>query len=451
MSSAKSRLVARGFGQREGIDYGDTYAPTPASACIRLAASIACELDLDLCHFDAQQAFVQSELEEEVYMRLPEACGSMTGKVVRLNRSLYGLKQASRAWHGHLVSRLKHLGFEQCAADACVFRLIECGSVVIFAVVHVDDIFAVGRKERCDRFCEDLNRLVPINNLGELSWYAGCNFSRDRVKGTLTISQKAFAEKLVEKFGVTRSSRVPASPSVKLEEFDESEPEGQWPYRELVGGLMWLSNQTRPDITNATRAVARYNHAPKSVHWRAAMQVLEYVRGTSDLGITYQRGSGLQLEIFADADYASKATDRRSVSGGLVMSGGAAVSWLSRTQKCVTLSTTEAEYVAMADAVKEAMFLRHVWCFALPSRAVPCMNVYEDNQGAVHLVKNTVTTSNSKHIDIRHHFMRELVFGGEIVVSHVSSELQHADVLTKPLTRELFVFHRNFMMNTQQH
>ena len=184
--------------------------------------------------------------------------------------------------------------------------MIENGYVSVIAVVHVDDIFAVGRKSRCDRFCEDLNKLVPINNLGELRWYAGCHFSRDKKKGLLTISQKAFTDKIVEKFGIVSNRTIPAVVGLKLEEFEKDESEGDWPFREVVGSLMWLANQTRPDISNAVRAVARYAHAPKSVHWGAAVTILKYLRTTSNLGITYQQGSGLDLEVFADVDYASK-------------------------------------------------------------------------------------------------------------------------------------------------
>ena len=144
-----------------------------------------------------------------------------------------------------------------------------------------------------------------------------------------------------------------------------------WPFRELVGSLMWLSISTRLDIANAVRAVARYCTAPRAIHWKAAFGILEYINGTSEYGITFQRGtlSGISLEVFADADYASKATDRRSVSGGVIMCGGASVCCFSRTQKCVTLSTSEAEYVALGDAVKELLFLRQVWRFMLPSKS----------------------------------------------------------------------------------
>ena len=152
--------------------------------------------------------------------------------------------------------------------------------------------------------------------------------------------------------------------------------------------------------------------------------------------------SSIALEMFADADYVSKATDRRSVSGGVIMCGGASVPWFSKTQKCVTLSTSEAEYVALGDAVKELLFLRQIWRFMLPSKVMPCFPVFEDNQGAVQLAQNPVTSSNSKHIDVRHHFLREHVRQRDVKVVQVPSEFQHADILTKASAFDLFVFHR---------
>ena len=216
---------------------------------------------------------------------------------------------------------------------------------------------------------------------------------------------------------------------------------------------MWLSISTRPDIANAVQAIARYCTAPRVIHWKTALGIFEYINGTtSEYGITFQRGtlSSISLEVFADADYASKATDRRSVSGGLIMCGGAGVCWLSRTQKCVTLSTSEAEYVALGDALKELLFLRQIWRFMLPSKVMPCFPFFEDNQGAVQLAQNPVTNSNSKHIDVRHHFLRELVRQRGIKVVQVPSEFQHADILTKALAFDLFVFHQKVLMNLKE-
>ncbi|CAB1119976.1 unnamed protein product [Ectocarpus sp. CCAP 1310/34] len=344
---------------------------------------------------------------------------------------------------------MKCLGFEQCAADACVMRLIEEGVVAMVVVVHVDDIFSIGKKSRCEQFGRDLNEYVPITNLGELRLYAGIRFSRDFAQGTITLSQQTYATNMVAKFGVTRNKETPMAVGVKLEEFDACEPDVEEPFRSLVGHLMWLANQTRPDILNAVRAVARYSYAPKSVHWKAALHIVMYIRCTSAYGITFQRGTagGVSLEVYVDSDYASKATDRRSVSGGVVMCAGSCVSFFSRTQKSVTLSSTEAEYAAMADGMKEAIFLRYLWSFIFPDGDVGCTVIKEDNVGALHLANNPATTPNSKHIDVRHHFIRERVDRGEFKVVYVPSHLQHADFLTKPLPKEAFSVHRNFVMN----
>ena len=253
---------------------------------------------------------------------------------------------------------------------------------------------------------------------------------------------------MVEKFGVTRTKETPMVVGLRLDSFDPTEPDVDEPFRSLVGHLMWLEHQTRPDILNAVRAVARYSHAPKLVHWKAALYVLMYVRFTSSYGITFQRGtaSGVGVEVFVDSYFASRATDRRSVSGG-VMCASACVSFFSRTQKSVTLSSTEEEYVAMAKGFKGATFLRYIRSFIFPDRDVGCTTIFEDNVGALHLANNPAITPNSKHIDIRHHFLRERVAIGEFRAVHVRSGLQHADFLIKPLHREAFCVHRSFVIN----
>ena len=442
---AKARLVAKGFSQVEGVDYFETFAPTPNAASIRLVAALACKLDWELNHFDVEQAFVQSELDSEVYMRLPSGCGFMSGKVVRLNKSLYGLKQASRQWHQLLASTLKRFGFEQCLADPCVMRLMMCGEVAAMVVMHVDDILFGGARSVSEEVVAALNDVFPTKHLGEVAWYMGSEYRRDRTAGTLEISQTIFIRSVIDRFHVSRSSSIPAFPSVDLRAVSDEESAEGVPFREEVGSLMWVANQTRPDIANAVRAVARVSHDPKKTHWKAARKILDYLRATAHLGLTYRRGDGLDVgvgydlgvEVYVDADYASKATYRRSVSGAVVTCGGAPVAWLSRTQKCVTLSTTEAEYVAMGDGVKEALFVRGVLSFLVPNHKLGGIAVLEDNEGAKASAENPLSSSDSKHIDVRYHFRRELASKGEMAISHVPSKEQRADILTKALAREI--------------
>ncbi|CAB1102594.1 unnamed protein product [Ectocarpus sp. CCAP 1310/34] len=353
--------------------------------------------------------------------------------IVKLNKSLNGPKQASRQWQSHWARCLICLGFVQYLADTCVFRLIEEGRVVVTLEVHVDYIFSIG-EERCDQFGRDLNTMVPVKNPGDLRWYCGCFYVGDWDAGTLKISQQTYAKELGMEFGEENGKEIPLPVGLKLSEYDQDEDVISWPFRELIGSLMWLATQTKPDIANAV------------------LVFLRYVERTSDLGITFRRGSvaELSMEVFADADYASKAADRWSVLGGLVMCVWGCISWFSRRQKCVTLSTTEAEYVSLEDVIKEVMFLRQVWRFKLPKAGMPCVPVFKDNEEAIQLAQNPIGNSYSKHINVRHHFIRELVGRKEISIFHVESAYQHADFLTKALHVGDFEFHRNFVKSVGQ-
>ena len=263
----------------------------------------------------------------------------------------------------------------------------------------------------------------------------------------MEITQKAFIESMLNRFGVNSSSDIPATPGVELGPREEGEPGGDWPYREAVGSLMWLSTMTRPDISNAVRAVARHSHNPTERHWRAVLKIMEYLHGTRFLGLTFVRGSGLGLDAYSDADYADKANDRRSVSGTVITLGGAAVSWASSTQRCVTLSTAEAEYVALGEGVKEALFTGAVLSFICPELSGSCVRVFEDNQGAIALAQNPLSSARSKHIDVRFHFVRELLRAKKIDIQFVASKDQHADILTKSLAATPFKSHRRFLLN----
>ncbi|CAB1117587.1 unnamed protein product [Ectocarpus sp. CCAP 1310/34] len=324
-TSVKPRLVARGNMQRVHVDCGETYAPTAAVSSVRLLAAMACE-HLSPRHFDIKQAFVQSDLDEDVFMRLSKGC--------------------------------------------------------VWWIVR------------------DLNTMVPVKNLGGLRWYSGCFYERDWDAGTLKISQQTYAEELGMEFGVEYGKEIPLPVRLKLSEFDQDEEVVSWPFRKLIRSLTWLATQTRPDIANAVSAVARYCASPKEVRWREGLGILGYVVRTSDLGITFRRGSvaGLSMEVFADADYA------------------------------------KAEYVSLADVMKELLLLRQVRRFMLPEAGMPCIPVFEDNQGAIQLAQKPISnSSNSKHIDVRHHFIRELVGRKEISIFNVKSAYQHADFLTKAL------------------
>ena len=223
------------------------------------------------------------------------------------------------------------------------------------------------------------------------------------------------------------------------------------PFREVVGSLMWITSQTRPNVSNAVRAVARHSHEPKKSHWKAAQKILTYLLETAHRTLKFKQVSSVDIGtlVYVNADFASKATDRRSVSGAMVFVAAMLVVWISRTQKCASQSTSETEFLAMGDGVKEALFVNGMLQFLRPSRKPRKIDFFEDNEGAIALAENSLSSSMSKHIDVRHHFLRNLTEEGMIEVTHVPSEKKHADILTKALPRDRFEVHRDFALNSR--
>ena len=209
---------------------------------------------------------------------------------------------------------------------------------------------------------------------------------------------------------------------------------------------MWLVVMSRPDITNAVRAVSRHSNSPAERHWKAVLQIIRYLLGTKDLSPTFEWGSGLEISVFADANYAEKADDRRSVSG-VAVTVGKSVGWFSSMQKIVTRSTTEAKYVALVDGVKEALFVKGVFSFIIPSISENCIKVFVVNDRAISLAINPLSSARTKHIDVGFHFIRELTRSKTISVEYVPTKEQRADILTKALTVAIFKEHRDFLMN----
>ena len=222
---------------------------------------------------------------------------------------------------------------------------------------------------------------------------------------------------------------------------------GDWPYKQAVGGLLWISMMTRPDIASAVRAVPRHAHNPVAQHWKAVRKIIAYLKATKDLGVVFRRGGDLKLSLFTDADYADKCNNRRSVSGVAVMLGNTAMSASSTTQHCMTPFTSEAEYVAMAHGAKTALAITAVLGFVQPHLSGRAIDMNEDNEGTKALAENSQGSHRSKNIDVRFHFLRGLVSLGQVKIHCVASAEQHADILTKPLGREAFRRHRDFLMN----
>ena len=261
------------------------------------------------------------------------------------------------------------------------------------------------------------------------------------------MTQTAFVDSLVNRFDIKYETQTPATVELDLGPKRTHEKGGEWPYMQAVGGLLWMSGMARPGIASAVRAVARHAHNPAARHWKAVWRIIAYLMATKDLGVVFQRGGDLKLSLFADADNADRCKDRRSGSGVAAMLGNTAVSVSSTTQHCVTLSTSEAEYDAMAHEANTASAIKAVLDFVQTHFSDRAFDMYDDTEGGKALAENPQGSHRIKHIDVRFHFLRGLMRLEQVTIYSVASAEQHADTLTKPLGREAFRRHRDCLMN----
>ena len=346
------------------------------------------------------------------------------------------------------------IGFEQARADPCVFRKVVDGEAEMVVVVHVDDILAHAKdRTTMARFAAELGQKFKFKDMGDAGYYMGCHITRNRKARELKFDQHLYVESMVKRFDVKKTSKIPAASGVPtLSKADEprnpEEKEGmrKFPYREAVGALMWTATMTRPDIACAVRAVARFCENPWPAHKKAVMKIFQYLLHTKEWGITYGgQGCGLGMEAYTDSDFGACLDTRRSVPGAMLMLAKGAISWHSRMQEVTASGTSEAEYVALPEVVKEVLFFRQVQEFMEPSMRVGAVNVFENNEGAIKLATNKHASRRTKHIGVKHHLVRDASDARK--VAHVRSEDQHADLLTKPLDMQTFYKHAEFILN----
>jgi hypothetical protein len=434
VSRYKARLVAKGYKQVEGIDYNEVFAPVSKYATIRVLLAVAAAEDLELQLLDIKTAFLNGVLEEEVYISNPPGYPQgPPGTVLRLKKTLYGLKQAPRAWHQRLDAELTKLGFTSSMSDPGLY-IHTSESTRVYLMIYVDDILiASNDKDLIRDLKQELMTTFDARDMGDVESYLGMKIVRDRGSRIIKLSQGLMTKNLVEKYGMedSKTKSTPLGLNIKLTA-DEGEPLDTdiYPYSQLVGSMMYLAVCTRPDIAYAVGALARFMAKPTTVHWQAAKGVLRYLSGTTDYGITFGPGE-LELLGYCDADFAGDTDTRRSTTGFVFLLGGGSISWSSKRQATVAVSTTEAEYMGAAAAVKEALWLRNLLSdFGLDITPV---KIYGDNQSTLKLLRNPISTLRSKHIDVIYHFARERVMKGDITFAYVNTSKMLADMLTKAI------------------
>ncbi|OJT10684.1 Retrovirus-related Pol polyprotein from transposon TNT 1-94, partial [Trametes pubescens] len=423
-----------------GVDYYETFAPVAKLASFRLILAIAARNGWSAETFDFNSAYLNSKLDEEVYLEQPpdHEFADRRKYVLKLLKALYGLKQGGRKWYETLSAALADLGFTRAEADYGVFFKRDGTHLVILAI-HVDDCLITGSSTRLlAEYKRQLAAKYKLTDLGPVSWLLGIKVSRDLSAHTLALSQHAYIEAIITRFNFDdlKPISTPMDPTSQLSKSQCPESAAdvarmrRVPYKEAIGSLMYAAMGTRPDIAFAVSTLAQFSQNPGWVHWEAVKRVFRYLLGTKTLSLIYgggQRG----LEGYVDADGASQE-HRRAITGYVFLVDGGAISWSSKKQELVTLSTAESEYVAATHAAKEAIWLRRLIGEVFRPLSEPT-TLHSDSQSAIALTVDGSYHARTKHIDIRYHFIRYSIDAGSIRLLYCPTADMTADVLTKAL------------------
>ncbi|KAL2225453.1 UNVERIFIED_CONTAM: Retrovirus-related Pol polyprotein from transposon RE1 [Sesamum indicum] len=433
----KARLVAKGFSQIEGVDYTDSFSPVAKSVTLRIFLAIAAARAWPIQQLDINNAFLHGYIEEDIYMLPPEGYTVPSNTVCKLQRSLYGLKQASRQWNAEFTLTLTSYGFTQSVHDHCLF-VKPSSSGLMALLVYVDDILITGPSiAEIAEVKHYLHSLFTIKDLGDARYFLGLEIARS--SSGLYIAQTKYVLDIVKDTGLlqAKSASTPFPSGLKLAAGSGplfSRPDS---YRRLVGRLLYLGF-SRPDISYPVQQLSQYLNQPCESHWRAALHVVRYLKGCPSKGLYFPASNTFTVRAFCDADWASCLDSRRSLTGYCIFLGDALVSWKTKKQTTVSRSTAESEYRSLASTVCELRWISYILSdFDVPV-SLP-IDLYCDNKAALHIMANPVFHERTKHIELDCHLVRDAYKDGFVSPSFVPGIQQLADIFTKSLPLKSFL------------
>ncbi|GJS70037.1 putative ribonuclease H-like domain-containing protein [Tanacetum coccineum] len=435
----KARLVAQGHRQEEGIDYDEVFAPVARIEAIRLFLAFASYMGFLVYQLDVKSAFLYGEIEEEVYVTQPKGFEDpyFPKHVYRVVKALYGLHQAPRAWYARLSTFLLQHNYRRGTIDKTLFIKKDSRDIILVQVYVDDIIFGSTNKAWCDEFEVLMKGEFEMSAMGEMTFFLGLQVKQ--LPDGLFISQDKYVKDMLTKFDM-ESVRTATTPyeAAKTKLKDETDPPvNVHLYRSMIGSLMYLT-ASRPDIMFAVSACSRHQVTPLTSHLNAVKKIFKYLKGQPKLGLWYPKDSPFQLEAYSDSDYAGSHGDRKSTTGGCQFLGRRLISWQCKKQTIVATSSTEAEYVAAASCCAQVLWIQN----QLLDYGFNFMNtkIFIDNQSTICIVKNPVFHQRTKHIEIRHHFIRDANEKNLIQVLKIHTDVNVADLLTKAFDGPRFAY-----------
>ena len=433
----KARLVVQGFRQKEDLDYFDTYSPVTRITSIRMLIAIASVHDLEIHQMDVKTAFLNGELEEEIYMKQPEGFLSSENehKVCKLVKSLYGLKQAPKQWHEKFDNTMLSNGFTINESDKCVYiKHTHIGYVIV--CLYVDDLLILGNNKAIITSTKDmLSSRFDMKDLGLADVILGVKILR--TPQGYALSQSHYITKILEKFKQYNVT-IAKSPVDMNQNWVKNTGDGiyQLEYSRILGSIMYVMNCTRPDIAYAVSKLSRFTSNPGKHHWKAIIRVLGYLKYTQSYGLYYTNYPSI-VEGYSDANWITGSNDTKSTSGYVFTLGNGAISWKSSKQTCIARSTMESEFIALDKTAEEAEWIRS-FLEDIPnwSKPMPPICIHCDSQSAIGRANSTLYNGKSRHIRRRHKTIRQLLSNGVITIDYIRSKDNLADPLTKGLPRE---------------
>ncbi|GJR15232.1 putative ribonuclease H-like domain-containing protein [Tanacetum coccineum] len=435
----KARLVAQGHRQEEGIDYDEVFAPVARLEAIRIFLAFASYMGFVVYQMDVKSAFLYGKIDEEVYVSQPPGFldPKYPQKVYKVVKALYGLHQAPRAWYATLSTFLLKNGYRRGTIDKTLFLKKDKHDIILVQVYVDDIIFGSTKKSWCDEFEALMKSRFQMSSMGELTFFLGLQVKQK--EDGIFISQDKYVAEILKKFDFAnvKTASTPIETQKPLVKDEEASDVDVHLYRSMIGSLMYLT-ASRPDIMFAVCACSRFQVTPKSSHLSAVKRIFRYLKGKPKLGLWYPRVSSFDLESYSDSDYAGANLDRKSTTGGCQFLGRRLISWQCKKQTIVATSTTEAEYVAAASCCGQVLWIQN----QMLDYGFNFMNtkIYIDNESTICIVKNPVYHSKTKHIAIRHHFIRDAYEKKLIQVLKIHTDDNVADLLTKAFDVSRFQF-----------